>query len=548
MLLITGGLLAKELVNWRIATRDACGFYLPLAQKCAAGDFYAGQHPIIPPLYPMVSGVLSRCFNEPSPGIGGLQAVEKASLIVSAVSMLVLVVVVFFIAAKVFNLSVAIGASALTAANPYLNRFGSEVGPETFYAVWLALALLAVLCYRARPGISWAVAAGLAAGLGALTRSEGIFLPVLGAIFVLIFGLQNMQAPSGNRWPRGLLHVAILLAVVLAVWWPRLSYIHQATGYYVLDVRLISHLPGANAAALEPLYLMPNELAVVNLDPPEPGTLSKLLDDAQQNLLMTVGPLTWVLAAIWLFAGRRVAGWRSAQVLILLVLLVEVLMVGMVKVTDRYIATIAAPAQIWGGLGLWTFAQRLHAAKAPWAKRMGTSTRMQLASMLALVAGLSIWSLLAPNAGSRNAELRTIGETVLGQCGPGAVLVADSIEPTYYGQAKAVIVRASDKSSAEISEAQLCEMCEKYQASCIVLTWDDKWCPWLLELAQGSGGSDFRIAGPGRPVEYVCSASAFVIPGAPSTKETLAGPWQKMAYLVRIHMTARPTTTTSAAP
>ena len=81
-LVVAAGLLAKQITWSKIPTRDACGFYLPLAKAFAAGHSDAAQHPMVPPLYPLSMGLLARAV-----GFADDPA-ELAAQIISAVSVL----------------------------------------------------------------------------------------------------------------------------------------------------------------------------------------------------------------------------------------------------------------------------------------------------------------------------------------------------------------------------------------------------------------------------------------------------------------------------
>jgi 4-amino-4-deoxy-L-arabinose transferase-like glycosyltransferase len=105
---------------------------------------------------------------------------------------------------------------------------------EVLYLLLVGLALLAVLRCRDRPGAPSAVAAGVAIGLAALTRTEGLLL----VAFVVGPGLWGRGA--GRRWALPLVATLAALAVI-APW--------TAHNWHVFGRPVLISTNGATVAA-----------------------------------------------------------------------------------------------------------------------------------------------------------------------------------------------------------------------------------------------------------------------------------------------------------
>jgi len=124
---------------------------------------------------------------------------------------------------------------ALLAVNPYLILFGCTMFSEVFFTCWV----LAVFLALARPGIKWAITAGLLAGGAYLSRTAGI------ALFVSV----PLALAIRKDWKRAAAFaVAMLPAVIGWTLWSRghmlhpidntLMYYTDYTGYEFLNVDL----------------------------------------------------------------------------------------------------------------------------------------------------------------------------------------------------------------------------------------------------------------------------------------------------------------------
>lgn len=471
LLAVQGGLLAKQIAFSRISTGDACGFYLPLAKAYAQGSLAVSQHPMIPPLYPLATGLLSRhCDFAEDPQ-------EFAGQLISAASTLLLTVCVYVLGRTLVSRRVGLASAALTAVNPWMTHFGGSVGPEMPYAVFVAGSAIFLLTYSRRPSLWTAMGAGVTTGLAALTRSEGIFLVPLAAGVMLAVAVAGLVKGRRFRWQAVLVpivHVLVLVGVVAGTWWPRTEYMREKIGYPVLDVRLVQLIPGLPAADRQ-WWQKANQVGQAG---PKAPRESRNIDSESKSLFMVISPVTWVLAGVWLFGRRRMPRLGIGQLILLAIIVGELVMVAPVKLDRRYVATVAGLAQIWGGLGMVVLAERLRDVPGRLSE-VGRSLGLQVLSMSLLLAGLACWSLLSENVGVRHGELRSLGREIRRQGGPGRVILAGTPEPIYYADGKLVRVAESLPAGQAVSREQLLRICQEWSVDYIVVRSRESWCPWL---------------------------------------------------------------------
>ncbi|MCK4275618.1 MAG: glycosyltransferase family 39 protein [Phycisphaerae bacterium] len=486
-LVVAAVLLAKQIAWSKIATRDACGFYLPLANAFAVGHRDAAQHPMVPPLYPFSMGLLARAV-----GFADDPA-ELAGQIISAVSVLSLVVCVYFIASMTFSRRTGLAAGALVAVNRWIIRFGGNVGPAMMYSVFVTLVVLGVLRYKTKPSAWVAAFVGVVSAAAALTRSEGVFLAPLAAIVMLavVLGGKRRQAA------RVVLHLAIMIVVVGLLWSPRLSYMRAKTGRYVLDVRTTQLLEGQTAKRNPSWWRPPNEAARIQLRTGRRArSYSDVLQEAGETLVMVIGPATWVLAGVWFFRRKNIPRRGAAQLIIAAVVITEIAIVARVKMDRRYVASVASVAQVWGGLGMVVLSERLRGMRGRLGA-FGRSLTQQMVAMGFLIAALACWSVLSSNVGTRHQELRRLGRQIRDLAGAGQVVLGTSTEPAYYADGRSVLIVEPHSESAGLSPEQLGRICRANAVGFIVIRSDENWCSWLGDLAAGGEAAKGVVLGAG---------------------------------------------------
>ncbi|MCK4601634.1 MAG: hypothetical protein KAU28_04160, partial [Phycisphaerae bacterium] len=278
------------------------------------------------------------------------------------------------------------------------------------------------------------------------------------------------------------LHIAAMLAVVAAIWAPRLIYTHETTGHWVLDVRVLPHVP-VNAETDLKWYRPPNQIEVPQYlllpdgaatAPDKTGWFEKLRE-AEESLFWVIGYPTWGLAVIWLLVGGRLPWDRKRLLILAAVILAELAIVGPVKMDRRYVVTVAGLAQVFAGLGAVAFAEFLRGRRR-WLGVLGKSVWGQLA-MLALIAGaLGAISIFGTNQGTRHRELRQLGRRIVEEFGPGEVILATSPEAAYYADGYHASL---ERKTPDISPERLRRICEYAGVRPIVIRGDAGWCTWL---------------------------------------------------------------------
>ncbi|MFW6155127.1 MAG: glycosyltransferase family 39 protein [Planctomycetota bacterium] len=485
-LLLAAGLMANQFVDLEYVSQDAGAFYLPLAREVSDGR--SGLHPIIPPVYPTLTGrlaLLCGAADDP-PALAGR--------LVSAASLLATVALVYALGSTLYGPRTGAAAAVLTAANPYLVQLGAGVGPDMLYTALLtALALTLVRQIRRPTQGKTALAAALAA-LAALTRSEGVLLPAI-AMVALAFRLWR---PAPGRAKRLGGHLLLAAVMIGAVWTPRLVGVYRHTGFAVLDVRMHKYLPGIGLEDVRRFYPPPNRIDDVRVGPAgRIRTPAERFEEAVEMVPMVIGPLTWLMAAAWVLRPRAlrvtVPPRPHAHALLAAIVAIQLLAVAPVGFSSRYVGAIAPLVQVWGALGLVTVAETMRRGTGV-LSRVGTSMALQWVLVALLAAGLSTWALLKGNNVVREGASADVGVELLEQSGLDSIVLARDSRPSYYGRARWVRLIESDLEGHALTEAALLEVCRSHQLDWIVVETGEQWCPWLLEAAQASALPDPVVA------------------------------------------------------
>jgi 4-amino-4-deoxy-L-arabinose transferase-like glycosyltransferase len=215
--------LASRIGWWasRIAVIENEGTeYVRLAENWFAGRGYVGMfggtHVLFPPLYPGLIGPLS-------PALGG----ELSGRIVSLVSGLVLVALVYQLSRRLFGDTVGLIAGLLAAVHPLLVALSVSVYSES-----LAMSLVmcgAYLTVRAiETPTAWRVGgAGVAIGCAYLVRPEAIAF-----VGPVILAMAAAERRRGGTWPDAIRKamVALLSAVVVAL--PYIAHLSLQAGHF----------------------------------------------------------------------------------------------------------------------------------------------------------------------------------------------------------------------------------------------------------------------------------------------------------------------------
>jgi 4-amino-4-deoxy-L-arabinose transferase-like glycosyltransferase len=155
-----------------------------------------------PPLFPALVSVVS---------FVGVKSVEGQRLAMTLVGTGT-VVAIGYLARRIGGTAVGLLGAAIAAVYPMLFLSDGVLMAETPYVLFVTLALL--LAYRAadRPTLAAFAALGIAIGLSALTRAEGLGLAVL-LVVPLAWGAQRL--PARRRLVLGAVGIAVSAAVVV---------------------------------------------------------------------------------------------------------------------------------------------------------------------------------------------------------------------------------------------------------------------------------------------------------------------------------------------
>jgi 4-amino-4-deoxy-L-arabinose transferase-like glycosyltransferase len=177
------------------------------AESIAAGHGYPdsallghGPTAFRPPVYPYFLGAVYAVTGQR----------WTAGLLAAAVLGTLVVLLIYLVAERLWGRRVALVSAALAAVFPPLVTLGAALLSEPLFLVIELGLVLAVLAFRRSADWRFAAAAGLLAGLGALTRANGVLLVIPAIVGVWtarpLLGRRALVAPA-----------AVLLAAALAI-------------------------------------------------------------------------------------------------------------------------------------------------------------------------------------------------------------------------------------------------------------------------------------------------------------------------------------------
>ena len=400
-------------VRWWLIThavaisRDAAADYLPLAQAVSRMQFDKGFDRGIPPLYPVLGGLTAMVIGD----------VEVACRLVSLLSGVSAVLLVGLLAYRIFGPWPSLLAAALIASHPYHCRFSAEVGPDALAVSLLLGVTLALVSYIIAPSLWRAVVVGALLAFLSLSRPEGAcYAPPVLLLMILL-----PARGSFVRRSRLLLHIAVLVVVALLLCLPRLVWVHQQTGQWVVDTRQISWPLRVFGSFADGTFHY-GQLAVWRR-----GGL-KAVAQTFEAFAVSFGLVALPLgfyAFIRSRGPRRRLQWVPGSLIVLNVLLVFIAN----RISKRYMLGAATLWQIWGGAGLAMLACLFRSRL-----REGRASRGRIALLYLVVAGIPLlqlpWAVVHLKE-SRRAE-RLAGEWILQNLGPGQRIISrDAISAWY---------------------------------------------------------------------------------------------------------------------
>jgi hypothetical protein len=120
-------------------------------------------------------------------------------------------VLVFLIAAELFNLTLAVMAGTLAALSPHFAHYSLWLSPETLAAFPILLAVYLIVRARKRPRLVTFIAAGAMVGLSCWLRSNALLLaPLLAIVILLLFN-------DARRWRFAAALVGAALVVIAPI-------------------------------------------------------------------------------------------------------------------------------------------------------------------------------------------------------------------------------------------------------------------------------------------------------------------------------------------
>lgn len=224
--------------------------YVYMAEDLAGGEINQAfdRNPRLPPLYVLLMAQGKK--------IGF--SVEQAGLAISVLAGALLVLPVFLIARSFCGANAALAAAFLAATHPYLVRISAEIMRDSlFFTLLFASLAFAVLAAEQIASRYWYLS-GLAAGLAALVRSEG--LEILVALFCWA-GLELFRSAGEFRrsWPKYAAGLLAFLAFFLLITIPvQLLLLDTTSAWAVVDPRLLSFLEGFWHLSKEEILLLEN--------------------------------------------------------------------------------------------------------------------------------------------------------------------------------------------------------------------------------------------------------------------------------------------------
>jgi 4-amino-4-deoxy-L-arabinose transferase-like glycosyltransferase len=208
----------------------------PIDQNTQFGEFrteYAGTDPLYPTL--VAGGILTGATTD--------AAIMRWARVINALLSLLSIGLLAELARRLFDEKTALISALIFAVDPILLYFNGLILTESTYIFFLLLTAYFLVRFVCGPGMLWIVASGIAAGMGTLTRSTNLLLPI-----VLIISSVLLLRSSSTRWRRLMLGAApvFLLSYGLTLL-PEALRKHRVLGQFVVT------RTGSGASLLEGL-------------------------------------------------------------------------------------------------------------------------------------------------------------------------------------------------------------------------------------------------------------------------------------------------------
>ena len=395
----------------QIPDNDCAARYAPMAEAFAKGDWAFAFHPIIPPLFPVLAGVVA-WFS----GISGFMAAKVASTLLFALGVLPL----YGVFKLLFDRRAAFLGCILYIFCPPLIKLSGEGLRDPGKGLFLALgAYGAVLLIKGSP---WrgALACGIGAAGLALTRGDSLILALLCLLMLLCAELTVLVRSKSPPLPKATVLATIVFLLVSSPW---IAYEKAMTGYPVMELRqakmLERHLFKARAG-VQPVQpqsaLQAGQDKALLVDFDDGTTPSFTVKKFLYSFLNGILP-PYLLLAIFVIVLRLKCRIFSLGELVLLVALagnaaLVVLQIfissGILYVSQRYIVVATPLCFGWTALALL------------WAADKAVKWRAKVAYLLPAIvicAALCLatwgWTRFMPHGSKARAKAGTNDETLL---------------------------------------------------------------------------------------------------------------------------------------
>ncbi|MFQ6048094.1 MAG: hypothetical protein ACE5K7_01865, partial [Phycisphaerae bacterium] len=239
--------------------------------------------------------------------------------------------------------------------------------------------------------------------------------------------------PTGGRWRfeiRRLVHVGVLLGVAVAICLPRLLWVHQETGQWVIDTRQIT-APLRLWQAIKERTFQYGQLGLWRR-----GGF-KAFAETLEILAAALGPATLLVGLYAIYRRPTTLRWRIQWIPALAVLFSILLMTISHRLTKRYLLEAGALWQVWGGVGLamvsaWLF-QRLHRRRQRDLQRPDPPALVYIVAACATLVQLP-WAMVSLKASHRSE--RVMGQWILQNLGSGQRIIAPDAIPAWYARGR----------------------------------------------------------------------------------------------------------------
>jgi 4-amino-4-deoxy-L-arabinose transferase-like glycosyltransferase len=455
LLILAAGCRLYPILATHLVSNDAAYYYLPIAEAIARGRPLPPRQLRVPILFSQVTGYLARLTGN----------VELAAKLVSLAGTLLLCVSIFLLAGRLFGPYVAFAALGLVAFNPYGCEQGTETNLGGLALGWFGAAAFLTVAYLLQPRLWRALALGVALGLMALTRPEGIFYAPLIAALVALFPVEGPLRLNGRRAAHAL--AALALAVCLCL--PRLVQVHGETGWWVIDMRQVT----------EPAALW-REIAGGPAEEPEAAARRVASENggvwrAIEWFAGAFGPASLFFGAYALCCRRRRlrVEWAPAA------LLAEGLIIVALGpgATRRYYLPMSALWQIWAAVGLigilqWILARlpaRPAALRPGWKESAGPPLVLAAAAIISVAPVLWFVGRIDPR---EQADERAAGRWLLDRFGPGQRILSSSPPAVWYARGQRLSLPGSEPKAREWTGRALAEYAQARRARFLFLSED----------------------------------------------------------------------------